>query len=122
VPPTRSFRLVALAVLLALASAPLCAIGVGLHLTGHDDHGPGAMKSLARVATHGHHHDHEVADHEHAPLRSPAPQVPAPAVAAAAQLGGQANPAPGATRAGFEFAPPPTESPPLFYAHCALLL
>lgn len=113
---------IASALLLSWPASALTAIGVGFHLTGADHAAPPFAEALALAAHHGHHHDLDMPDHEHAGTRDPgvAPFVPeagTPIASAAMSAACKA-----VLWASWGQFPCGTGPPELFYHHCALLL
>jgi hypothetical protein len=120
----KRLRLLAVAALLTWAAAPALALGVALHELTEHHHSEGELAAVAALAaSHGHGHSVDTPDHDHSAVRPAAPPLFAPA---AAELDPRLPPSalvranPAEHRAADR--PSPTGSPPLFYAHCALLL
>jgi hypothetical protein len=121
-------RLLPALVLLVWMVPGVAALGVGLHLTfdhrgPHQDEQAPDLAGLPHAATHGHHHDTAVPDHEHhaavdgfAPALRPSP---APVAMLAAPTSVSAPMARPATPASSPRRGPPD---PLFTTHCSLLL
>ncbi len=118
-----SRRVVVLAVLACWHASTIALVGLGLHLLLDHHHGVGEThRSLPVAATHGHHHDLDVAEHDHAAVAqrdletAEMPLSPARNPAATGPLVVTPD------RLDIVDGRPPDTTRCRFYDHCALLL
>jgi len=120
-------RLAAVAVFLGWLSPGALALGTGIHLAlDHSDSHRAGQDELADVlaaVTHGHHHDHEIVpEHGHGGTLEGPTNLSRPLLIDLGVLPASAGrPAIGVGTRGFEAASR-RGPPPLFRAHCTLLL